>query len=100
MPAHIDYGARVRIWDHPKTADRYTILPPRTAGDEWRGRGREWQGIAASAHPFHPQGIGMHIEAPAGSHLGKRLHWHELPADVQRFARQTFPAVWLPQSED
>jgi len=100
MPAHIDYGAHVRIYDYPKTADRYTILPPRTAGDDWRGRGRDWLGIAASAHPFHPQGFGQHIEAAAGSHLGKRLHWHELPADVQRFARQTFPAAWLPQSEN
>ncbi len=99
MPAHIDYGARVRIWDHPKTADRYTILPPRTARD-WHTPNRYWLGIAASAHPFHPQGIGMHIEAPAGSHLGRRIHWRELPPDVQRFARQTFPAAWLPQSED
>lgn len=99
MPRHRDYGARVRIWDHPKTADRYTILPPRTAGDDWRGRGRDWLGIAASEHPFHPQGFGQHCEAAAGSHLGKRVHWGTLPPDVQRFARQTFPAEWLPQSE-
>lgn len=66
MPAHIDYGARVRIWDHPKTADRYTILPPRTAGDDSRdgiehgrlagvgagdenGAGHAWPQISRSA---------------------------------------------------
>jgi len=101
MPSHIDYGARVRIWDAgPNFADRYTILPPRTAGADWLGNGRTWQGIASGAHPFHPQGYGQHVECPAGSHLGKRVHWDALPPDVQRFARQTFPAEWLPQSEN
>ena len=36
---------------------------------------------------------------PAPTHLGKRVHWDALPPDVQRFARQTFPAEWLAQSE-
>jgi len=101
MPRHRDYGARVRIWDSgPNFADRYTILPPRTAGGDWLGNGRTWQGIASGAHPFHPLGYGQHCEAAAGSHLGKRVHWDALPPDVQRFARQTFPAEWLPQSEN
>ena len=100
MPAHIDYGARVRIWDAgERFADRYTILPPRTAGTDWRGNGRDWFGIGSGAHPFHPQGFGQHIEASPGSHLGRRIAWADLPPDAQRFARQTFPAAWLPQPE-
>lgn len=100
MPTHRNYGARVRIWDSgEKFADRYTLLPPRTAGTDWRGRGFEWQGIGTGAHPFHPLGFGQHLEVPAGSHLGRRIHWDALPVDAQRFARQTFPAEWLPQSE-
>lgn len=46
-------------------------------------------------------GVGFWDRDPleAGSHLGKRVHWNALPPDTQRFARQTFPAAWLPQSE-
>ena len=37
MATHRNYGARVRIWDSGDSfADRYTILPPRTAGADWR----------------------------------------------------------------
>jgi hypothetical protein len=69
-----------------------TIIP-----DRWvRGQSRRvpggllWEGIAASEHPFHPQGFGMHIEATAGPHLGKRITLADLPPDVRRFALQNF----------
>ena len=64
MSTHRNYGARVRIWDSGDSfADRYTILPPRTAGADWLGSDRTWQGIASGAHPFHPLGFGQHCEA-------------------------------------
>ena len=85
------YGTVLRIWDNGgKTADRYTIIPPRHA-TAYRERGREWAAIAASDAPYHPQGFGMHVTAVPGAHLGRRIHWDALPADVQRFARDAFP---------
>jgi hypothetical protein len=50
-----------------------------------------WSAIASNHEPFHPQGIGMSATALPGHHLGKRVKWDDLPADVQAFARQTFP---------
>lgn len=84
----------LRCYDNGgKTYDRFTILPPRWESDDWKHRTRDgllWQGIASCETPFHPMGFGMHIEAAAGSHLGKRVPFESLPADVRQFARQAF----------
>lgn len=87
--------ATLRCYDNGgKTWDRYTILPPRWAGIEWKARYCPdcllWNAIAASAHPFHPQGFGQHVEAQAGRHLGARVPFASLPVDVQQFAIQSF----------
>ena len=88
------YGSALRIYDNGgRTPDRYTILPPRDAGADYRENGPgTWSAISASAHPFHPQGFGQHCRVAPGSHLGRRIHWDALPEDVQRFAAQAFPA--------
>lgn len=93
------YGTVLRLFDNGgKTADRYTIMPPRYA-KSYRGRmPGQFESIAASEYPFHPQGFGMWVTAAAGSYLGKRVHWDSLPRDVQKFARQSFPE-FAPQSE-
>lgn len=84
------YGTVLRCYDAgERYADRYTIIPPRWA-KEYRSYSN-WQAIGANAAPFHPQGIGYHCDAAPGAHNGKRVHWRDLPADVQRFARQSFP---------
>ena len=89
---HDRYGTALRCYDNGgKTADRYTILPPRYAKQYRENAPGMWQAIGANAAPFHPQGIGMHVTATPGSHLGRRVHWDDLPEDVQRFARQSFP---------
>ena len=87
------YGTVLRIYDNGgKTCDRYTIIPPRWAGADYRENyPGSWQAIGANAAPFHPQGFGMHVSAAPGPHLGKRIPWGSLPADVQKFARQAFP---------
>lgn len=95
-----DYGAPLRIWDNGgKTADRYTLLPPRSrrAWKEWRHDDGRWEGLGSSEQPFHPQGFGQHISATPGPHLGKRIHWNELPAEVQRFARLSFLGEYCPK---
>lgn len=84
---------RVRCYDNGgKTFDRYTIvfLKP------WSHRGRRiYPYLAASDHPFHPQGFGQHgesvdrpIDEPNGKHLGTRVSRLQLPPDVQRFIAQ------------
>ena len=85
------YGTVLRCFDNGgKSADRYTIVPPRWAGAEYR-EGSYWLCISANREPFHPQGIGMSGSCTPGPHLGKRVTWQDLPADVQRFARKCFP---------
>jgi hypothetical protein len=97
-----DYGCPLRIYDDPRSADRYTILPPRSrrAMRDWRHAtigGWVWQALAADAQPFHPQGFGLHVSAMAGPHLGQRISWHDLPAEVQRFARLSFLGEYCPK---
>lgn len=85
------YSTVLRCYDNGgRTADRYTILPPRWA-KEYRERNGLWSCIGSDDTPFHPQGIGMHVTAQAGPHLVRQVSWDTLPADVQRFALQSFP---------
>jgi hypothetical protein len=87
------YATVLRCYDNGgKTADRYTVIPPRWAHAYRLERDpRAFESIAANACPFHPQGFGQHTLAEPGPHLGRRVAWSDLPADVQRFARQSFP---------
>lgn len=95
------YGTLLRIYDNGgKTADRYTIMPPKNANEyrtetnsDGRPAGQMFQCICASAYPFHPQGFGQWSEAMPGPHLGKRVRWQDLPEDVQRYAKQSFPTL-------
>lgn len=81
----------LRCYDNGgRTSDRYTIIPPRWAGRRWRERAGLWIAVGANAYPFHPQGIGMIVSAAPGSHLGKRIPFDSLPADVQALAREVF----------
>ena len=94
------YGAEVRIYDNGgTTVDRYTILPPRYAG-KFRERNGLWLCIGSSDNPFYPQGFGMWVTADPGPHLGKRIHWRDLPPDVKRFARESFPDYTPSLAED
>lgn len=92
MPTITDrYGTVLRCYDNGgKTADRYTIIPPRW-DTQHRENSRTFYAIGASENPFHPQGVGMHVAAVPGPHLGKRVKWTDLPAAVRKFAAQSFP---------
>jgi hypothetical protein len=85
------YGTLLRVYDNGgKSFDRYTVIPPRWAGEDWKERNGLFYAISASAHPFDPQGFGQHVSAMPGKHLGNRIRWNQLPKDVQKVARQTF----------
>ena len=65
--------------------DRYTIA---FKGYRVKGYGMVYPYLACSNNPFHPQGYGMHEESKefvTGKHLGERVPFGALPADVQAF---------------
>ena len=69
-------------------ADRYTIA---FRGYRVPDFGMVYPFLAAGPTPFHPQGFGQHGESReflTGRHLGKRIAFDALPADVQRFVLQ------------
>ena len=79
-----------KIWDNGgESHDRYTIA--------FRARryhdGLYWPYLAASENPFHPLGFGQYGEFSSwrdqGKHLGKRIPFEALPADVQKFVMQS-----------
>lgn len=101
MTARKDYGCPLRIWDNGgKTADRYTILPPRSqrAMRRFRNAAGAWEGIRAATWAAHPATRRECCVIP-GPHLGRRITWQELPEQVQQFARQVFPE-YCPVSGD
>ena len=65
--------------------DRYTIA---FKGYRVEGYGMIYPYLGSSDNPFHPGGYGMHSESKeflTGKHLGKRVRFDSVPADVQHF---------------
>lgn len=74
-----------------RSFDRYTVLYVPAPGEDWLGY------LAASTHPFDPQGFGQHGEMPLHEARAYRYRaaanresakWSSLPPDVQRIVRQ------------
>lgn len=69
--------------------DRYIIA---FKGFRVPGYGMNYPYLAANGYPFHPGGFGQHCESKnflTGKHLGKRVAFETLPADVQKFIFQS-----------
>jgi hypothetical protein len=88
----------VRCYDNNgKSFDRYTIV---FTGRYRRKTLGSCLYLGASAHPFHPQGLGQHgespsvIDFPSYSHLGRKVLFDALPEDVQAFVRSTYTDLW------
>lgn len=82
---------RIKIYDNgDKTADRYAIVFVNRKSQ--RNREGKWlyEALASCEDPFHPCGVGMHVESCVGSHLGKRIEFDALPERVQRFVKDNF----------
>jgi hypothetical protein len=75
-----------RIFDAgEEIADRYTIA---FRGFRVQGYGMVYPYLASGISPFYPQGFGQHGENNTfltGKHLGKRIHFDDLPTMVQQF---------------
>ena len=76
---------------------------------------RQHWGVEMDAHPFHPQGVGLHFEYPyqvdamdgkwppaigRKNHLGTRIQFDDLPADCQKLVMRDYLYLWdLPGGE-
>ena len=110
-----NYPRYVRVYDDEKSGDRYTVVFTGRYNQVGRRRGEraktEYWHINMSEHPFHPQGVCQmgfsddiidvdakeHRFTPAYGkvgHLGKRIHWHELPEDCQKAALHAYKELW------
>jgi hypothetical protein len=81
----------IKIYDNGgKTLDRYTIVfTDRQYYREGSQRDQDRfvkEALACNSEPFH--GIGMHVSATCGRHLGKRITFEECPEQVQKFILQ------------
>lgn len=83
----------IDIWDNGgRTTDRYTIAISGIRENTESGN-TYVTFLGASHNPFSPNGYGEHVhEIETESyflenyaHLGKRIGWYDLPADVRRF---------------
>jgi hypothetical protein len=88
----------VRCYDNGgESFDRYTVVFTGRYRHKTRG---SCLYVGASNHPFHPQGFGQHGESPTAidyprySHLGRKVRFDALPADVQRFVAFTYVDLW------
>ena len=94
----------IRCYDNGVSADRYTVV----FTGHYRGKG-DFQYLAMSALPFHPQGVGQHGSsqtqidvnesgfAPAigrKNHLGKRIAFADLPPDCKQLVMQDYRNIW------
>ena len=75
-----DVNHAVSVYDNGgKTADRYTVV---FDDQPERGRGM-YAALGLSEHPGNPQGVSEFTTAMKGRHLGKRVQFRQLPAEVQ-----------------
>lgn len=88
-----DYGCPLRIYRERGAAHPYAMLPPRSgrAMALYRNpRTGDWRGLTGG-----PWGLYAMIDR-AGPHLGQRISWQDLPAEVQRFVRLSFLGEYCP----
>lgn len=87
---------KVRCYDNEwENYDRYTIVfgqLPGVPGCTY---------VGCNANPTHPTyGVYQHgwnatqIDSPRSAHLGKRIHFHRLPAEVQKLIWQEWVDIW------
>lgn len=81
--------------------DRYTVV---FSGNYKDRKGCDY--LAMNGAPFHPQGFGQHgwnqnvIDYPTYGHLGKKIHFTNLPEDCQILVLRDYLLTWGLASED
>lgn len=82
------------IYDNPKYCDRYTVIyAAPVCGTTYADMSLGYRGM--SAHPTHPQGIGLYGEFTAHqaaqfryANRHRACRWSDLPPDVQAVVRR------------
>jgi len=102
----------IRVYDKPECADRYTVIFSHSQSFYTKG----WVPVLAmSENPYHPQGVGMHLEyeisgpraimegnkpnhwPPAigrKGNLGSRIKFEDLPEDCKRLVMDDYCDYW------
>lgn len=102
------YPRYVRVYDNGgETADRYTVVFTGRYNNRVERSRREYVHFGMSEDPFHGIGqMGFSKEiidlkdgrwAPVygkSNHLGKRIHWHEMPDACQKAALHVYKELW------
>ena len=106
------YPRYVRVYDNGgKTMDRYTVVFTGRYNNRVDRKLREYLHMGMSENPLSPQGFCQlsgtqqiidvdekdHRWTPeygASNHLGKRIHWHELPEDCRKAALHAYKEIW------
>lgn len=77
------------------SCDRYTVV---FTGNYAGREGCDY--LSMSGAPFHPQGIGQSgwsqnvIDSPSYGHLGKKIHFKDLPEDCQILVLRNYLCHW------
>lgn len=92
-----DYGCPLRIYRNPGDLD-YTALPPRSgrSWERYRNRAGAWQAVWVHIWTFCDPTVSVDMAQP-GPHLGRRIHWRDLPPAVQRALRNSFLSEYCPK---
>ena len=90
--------------EESKIADRFTVVFTRRCDETVGPFGqiqRSYPYIGMSAHPWHPQGVGMHgetkdhpVDRPTAGHLGKKIPFKALPIDCQQIVLNDYRELW------
>jgi hypothetical protein len=87
----------VRVYDNNgKTCDRYIIV----FSGHYRKKGEQFIIASSSEMPYNPTGVYLHdftddlIDFPSYSHLGKKIKFTDLPADVQKAVLKDYKDIW------
>ena len=81
-------SSRIRIYDNGgRSIDRYTLVVPSV------NEPGELDMYGFNDNPYHPQGFGQYAGSydvmPSYSHLGRLVSYEDLPAQAQKFVRET-----------
>ena len=106
------YPRYVRVYDNGgKTTDRFVVVFSGRYNNRVESRKRQYLHLAMSENPLSPQGFCQldshdhiidvdekeHRWTPSygkSNHLGKRIHWHELPEDCRKAALHAYKEIW------
>ncbi len=95
----------VRCYDNGNgpnpTFDRFTVVYTGNYKKNMGQRGKCFEYVGMSSHPFDPQGFGQHGETqglpadrPTYGHIGKKIKFADLPEDCRKLVIQDYLVLW------